>query len=105
MAKMKENEYQQEVIKKIYARFPDDEPFVDILVYINDPNYVQGILDLSIFRRDKWAMLEVKAEEKSKVRPNQRWYVHNWGRYVFTAFIYPENETEVLDALEQALRS
>ena len=99
-----ENEYQMELIPKIYALFPG-EPLVDILVIINDPNYIQGIPDLSVFFRNRWGMLEVKTSEKSKERPNQRWYVENWGQYIFTAFIYPENEEEVLNALQKALLS
>jgi hypothetical protein len=97
-----ENEYQMELIPKIYALFPG-EPLVDSIVIINDPNYIQGIPALSVFFRSRWAMLEVKASEKSRERPNQRWYVENWGQYIFTAFIYPENEEEVLNALQQAL--
>lgn len=104
MANKLERDYQMELIDRIYALLPG-EPMVDSIVYINDPNYIQGIPDLSVFNRanGRWAMLEVKASAKSKERPNQRWYIEKWGEVIFTAFIYPENEEEVLDALQKAL--
>lgn len=102
---MKEADYQQELVAKIYDLMRG-EPLVDVIVYINDPNYIQGIPDLSVFYRPtgRWAMLEVKLSAKSKERPNQRWYIENWGETIFTSFIYPENEEEVLRALQSALR-
>jgi len=101
---MTENEYQQQLVQTIYDRLPG-KPLEDIIVIINDPNYIQGIPDLSVFYRPTglWAMLEVKTSAKAKERPNQRWYIENWGQTVFTAFIYPENEEEVLLALQSAL--
>ncbi len=98
-----EREYQMELIPRIYDRLPG-EPLRDTIVIINDPNYIQGIPDLSVFHRNNWAMLEVKMSEKSPTQPNQAWYVSHWGQYIFTAFIYPENEAEVLYAMEQAFR-
>jgi hypothetical protein len=56
-----------------------------------------------VFYQGKWAFLEVKASEKSKERPNQRYYIETWGLHTFTAFIFPENEEEVLRALQQSL--
>lgn len=94
---LKENEYQMDLIPRIHACLPG------CLVLKNDPNYIQGIPDLSVFHMNKWALLEVKASEKSKERPNQRYYIEHWGQFVFTAFIYPENEAEVLRALQHAL--
>ena len=97
-----EAEYQQYLVREIYKLLPG-RMFIDTLVIITDPNYIQGIPDLWIAHHSKYAMLEVKLSEKSKERPNQRWYVEHWGQYVFTAFIYPENEREVLSALQSAL--
>jgi hypothetical protein len=95
---MRENEYQSGLIKRIQALMPD------CLVLKNDPNYLQGILDLTVVRGRCFAMLEVKASEKSKERPNQRYYVDEVNRNGgFAAFIYPENEEEVLRALQSAL--
>jgi hypothetical protein len=99
---MKERDYQEYLVKEIYKLMPGKK-LVDTIVIINDPNYIQGIPDLTVLHHSKWAFLEVKLSEKSKEQPNQRWYVGNWRQYVFTAFIYPENEKEVLLALQQAL--
>lgn len=100
---MQESEYQEYLVKRIYKLLPGKK-FVDTIVIINDPNYIQGIPDLTVLHRSKWAFLEVKLTEKSKVQPNQEWYLQNWGQWVFTAFIHPGNEEEVLHALQQALR-
>lgn len=94
---MRESEYQASLIKKIEKRIPG------CLVVKNDPNYIQGIPDLTVFHGPRWALLEVKASEKSKERPNQRHYINWWGGMTFCSFIYPENEEEVLASLENAL--
>lgn len=95
---MRENEYQADLIKRLRIMFPTG------FILKNDPNYVQGILDLTIFNGPKWAMLEVKASEKSKERPNQGYYVGLFNEMSFAAFIYPENEEEVLRELYLALQ-
>lgn len=95
---MRENEYQAKLIPKIQALLPG------CLIMKNDPNYIQGIPDLTILYKDKWGLLEVKASEKSKERPNQDHYIRLMSDQGFASFIYPENEEEVLNALEQALR-
>lgn len=101
---MLERDYQMELIPRIVSRFGGPDL---CRVMINDPNLPgqQGIPDLTVFVGGRWALLEVKATEKSKVRPNQNWWVEKWSQVTFCSFIYPENEVEVLDALQQALRS
>lgn len=94
---MLEKDYQAELIKRIEARLPG------CLIMFGDANHIQGIPDLIVLHGPRWALLEVKASEKSKLRPNQAWYVEHWGRMTFCSFIYPENEEEVLDALQSAL--
>ena len=95
---MKENEYQANLIKKLKDRFPGS------IILKNDPNYKQGIPDLSIFYKDKWATLEVKKDEKAKLRPNQEYYVETMNEMSFSRIIFPQNEEEVLDALEQSFK-
>ena len=89
---MLESKYQAELIKRIEARLPD------CLIVHNDANSRQGLPDLTVFYQDRWAWLEVKASEKSKERPNQRHYIETCTS--FSAFIYPENEEEILMELE-----
>lgn len=98
---MLEREYQAELIKRIIHRFGADRTRVTI----NDPNMPgqQGIPDLTVYIGPKWFLLEVKASAKSKLRPNQEYWVNKWGEQTFCSFIYPENEEEVLDAMERSL--
>ena len=96
---MPENRYQAGLIKRLKAHFPGCE------ILKNDPNYRQGILDLTIFYGPCWAMLEVKASATASERPNQAYYVEQMNNKSFAAFIYPENEEEVLIALQEAFAS
>lgn len=96
---MTENAYQAKLIRKLRRMFPGCE------VLKNDPQYVQGILDLTLFYGPCWAMLEVKANATAAERPNQAYYVEQMNNMSFAAFIYPENEEEVLTALQEAFAS
>lgn len=92
----REGEYQSDLINKIKQRFKS------CIVLKNDPNYIQGIPDLTVLYKNKWALLECKRSEKEKKRPNQDYYVELADSMSFSRFIYPENEEEVLDELQQA---
>jgi len=92
----KENEYQGQLIKKIERLIPG------AFVLKNDPNYIQGIPDLLILYRDKWAILEVKRSANEKHQPNQDYYIEHFGEWVYSSFIFPENEEEVLNELQRA---
>lgn len=70
-----------------------------------DPNYIQGIPDLVIFYRDRWASLEVKRSSTAPQRPNQEYYVDMMNEMSFSRFIFPENKEVVLDELQQTFRS
>lgn len=94
---MQERSYQAYLIKRIYELFPA------CFVLKNDSGYLQGIPDLLILHGDRWAALEVKASFDAPTQPNQEYYISQMDRMSFAAFIYPENEEEVLDALQQAL--
>jgi hypothetical protein len=94
-----ESAYQAKLIRKLKDIFPG------CVVLKNDPQYQQGILDLTLLWERCWAMLEVKASYKAPSQPNQEYYVEQLGRMSFAAFIYPENEDEVLNALQEAFAS
>lgn len=96
---MKENEYQGRLIKKIKERFPGCE------VLKNDPNYIQGVPDLTILYKDKWAALECKRSADATLRPNQSYYISKFDSMSFSRLIYPENEEEVLNELQQSFGS
>lgn len=94
---MTESEFQAKLIKKLRLMFPE------CVILKNDPGYLQGVPDLVVFYRDRYAFLEVKASETAKVQVNQPYYVELLNSMSFAAFIYPSNESEVLDALSRAL--
>lgn len=96
---MAERHYQRRVISVLEDLFPG------CVILKLDSEYLQGIPDLLILFRDRWAALEVKAYEGAPEQPNQDYYVRELDDMSFAAFIYPENEEEVLDALQSALRS
>ena len=60
---------------------------------------IQGIPDLLILYKDKWAALECKQHAGASIRPNQRYYVDLMDKMSFSRFVYPENKDEVLDDL------
>jgi hypothetical protein len=93
-----ESQYQARLIKKLGRLFPG------CIVLKTDANSVQGILDLLILWGENWASLEVKSSASANVQPNQDYYVEKLGEMSFAAYIYPENEEEVLSALQQAFK-
>jgi hypothetical protein len=94
-----EAQYQQRLVKKLKLMFPG------CLIMKNDAGLVQGILDLTILYGNTWAMLEVKASPDAPFQPNQEYYLRELGEMSFAAVIYPENEAEVLVALQEAFSS
>ena len=96
---MTEARYQGQLIRRLKEIFPG------CVVLKNDPQYQQGILDLTLLWGAFWAMLEVKASATARTRPNQAYFVEQLDNMSFAAFIYPENEEEVLIALQEAFAS
>ena len=90
---MLENRFKTKLINEIKEMFPG------CIVLHMDPNEIQGIPDLLILYRDRWAALEGKKSAVASHRPNQEYYVDLMDRMAFAAFIYPENKDAVLDAL------
>lgn len=93
---MKESQYQHHVIERIKRQFQG------AVVLKNDPGYIQGMPDLTIFYRDRWAMLECKRSAVSHHQPNQDYYVEQMNAMSYSAFIYPENEEEVFCEMARA---
>lgn len=69
-----------------------------------DTQYNQGFPDLIILCGPYWAALEVKAFRRASIQPNQNYYIQQLNAMSFAAFIFPENEEEVLSALQQAFK-
>lgn len=95
---MLESKYQSRIINILEQIFPG------CIILKNDSGYRQGIPDLLVLWQDRWAFLEVKPRESAPQQPNQEWYVDQAREMSFGAFIYPENEEEVLYDLQQAFR-
>jgi len=93
---MHENKFQRELIKEIKRIFPGS------MVLKNDPGYIQGIPDLLILCKDKWAALECKRSAKANRQANQEHYVEQMNQMSYASFIYPENKEEVLNELQHA---
>lgn len=94
---MKEMQYQAKLIRKVQLLLPGCQ------VIKLDPRETQGIPDILVLYHNQWAMLEVKMTPTSVEQPNQNYYVDLFNGMSFAAFINPENEEEVLNALQSTL--
>lgn len=92
---MLENKFQANLIKKIKKQYPG------CIVMKNDASYIQGIPDLLVLYKDKWASLECKKTAKARHQPNQDYYVDQMDKMSFSRFIFPENKDSVLEELRQ----
>ncbi len=88
-----ESGFQDRLIATIKELFPG------CLVFKMDQ--IQGIPDLLVLYRDKWASLECKRSAEAKRRPNQKYYVGKMNEMSFSRFVSPENKEEVLNELRQ----
>lgn len=95
---MTENQYQAKLIRKLHDIFPG------CIISKMDTAYQQGIPDLLILWKDRWAFLEVKLSASASEQPNQDHYIKLSNKMSFAAFIYPENEEEVLYELQKAFK-
>lgn len=94
-----ERDFQSKLIKELKTMFEG------CIVMKNDSSYIQGIPDLLVLYKDKWASLECKRSSSAKHRPNQEYYVDLMDGMSFSRFICPENKEEVLHELQQTFES
>ncbi len=87
------NGFQSHVIETIKRVLPG------CIVLKNDSSYLQGIPDLAIFYGNKYAMLECKRGEYEPHQPNQDYYVDLFSKMSYSAFIFPENEEQIISEL------
>ena len=90
-----ESKFQKELMTEIQNLYPG------CVILKNDPNYIQGFPDWTIFYKNKWAVLEAKRDKNARKQPNQDYYVDRLNNMSFSRFVYPENKDEVLRELEQ----
>lgn len=102
--KKRERDFQRDLIQELRNRFKG------CIIMKNDASRQQGIPDLLILHKDKWAALECKrsAKDAEADRANilqQSYHVERMNEMSFARFIFPENRQEVLNDLQQALES
>lgn len=94
-----ERDFQARLIKEL------KELFVGCIVTKLDAGHIQGIPDLLILYKNKWATLECKKSAGAKRQPNQEYYIRRMDEMSFSRFICPENREEVLHELQQAFKA
>lgn len=90
---MLENKFQANLIRELKNEFPG------CIVMKNDSSYIQGIPDLLVLHKDKWASLEVKRSSNASHQPNQDYYVDKMNEMGFSRFVCPENKDNVMTDL------
>ena len=91
---MRENVYQAQLIRKLRRKFKG------CFILKNDSSYLQGVPDLLILYRNKWAMLEVKPSSVFVPQPNQTYYIDLLNHMSYASFIFPEIEEDVFRDLQ-----
>lgn len=94
----KESEFQKNLKKELKTMFPG------CIVTKLDSSNIQGIPDLLVLYKNKWATLENKRSSKAIHQPNQDYYVEKMNKMSFSRFIYPENKDSVLEELKKLFR-
>lgn len=92
-----EKDFQYQLKKDIQKMFPGS--------FVFKMDQQQGIPDLIVLHKDKWATLECKRSEKAKRQPNQEYYVGLMDEMSFSRFISPENKEEVLNELRRSFET
>lgn len=91
-----ERNFQAKLIKELKEMFPG------CIVMKTDSSYIQGLPDLLILYKNKWATLECKKSKKAHKQPNQEHYVAKMDKMSFSRFIDPSNKEEVLNELQRS---
>lgn len=91
-----ESGFQDKLRDEIKQKYPDS------LIFKMDQ--IQGIPDLLVLHKSKWASLECKKNATASHRPNQDYYVDKLNNMSFARFVYPENKDQVLEELDLYFR-
>ena len=93
MAGKLERDFQAKLVKDLKSMFDG------CIVTKLDSSHIQGIPDILVLYKDKWATLECKKFAGAKKQPNQEYYVGKMNKMSFSRFISPENREDVLNEL------
>ena len=91
-----ESGFQDRLKKELESMFPG--------CMVLKQDCIQGIPDLLVLYKDKWASLECKRNARAERQPNQEYYVDKMNAMSFSRFVYPENKEEVLSELQQTFK-
>lgn len=91
-----ESGFQDKLIKELKILFPGCITF--------KMDQIQGIPDLLVLYKNKWASLECKQFARAKKQPNQEYYVGLMNEMSFSRFICPENKDIVLSELKKVFK-
>lgn len=87
-----ESGFQDKLRNELKTKYPDS------LIFKMDQ--IQGIPDLLILYKNKYAFLENKKSANAKHQPNQDYYVNKLNDMSFARFVFPENKNKVLEELD-----
>lgn len=90
------NGFKKQLVDILYKCFPG------CYILRLDPNDKQGIPDLLILYKNKWAALECKRNINAHRQPNQEYYILEMNKMSYASFVYPENLEEVINELYKA---
>lgn len=93
--RMLENKFKTKLCNYLSKTYPG------CIITHNDPTETQGIPDITVLYGKKWIMLEGKKTGTASHRANQDYYVEHANKMSFARFIYPENEKEVLNEIDE----
>lgn len=91
-----ESGFQDKLRKELKSRYPDS------LIFKMDQ--IQGIPDMLILYKDKYAFLENKKSASATHQPNQDYYINKLNNMSFARFVFPENKDKVLEELDLYFR-
>ena len=92
-----ESGFQDKLVRDLKDLFPG------CMVFKMDQ--MQGIPDLLILYKNKWASLECKQFSRAKKQPNQEYYVGRMNEMSFSRFVCPENREDVIRELRETFES
>lgn len=94
-----EGKFKERLNRELMQRFPG------CYILKNDSSFLQGVPDIMVLWRDRWAMLEAKRSPSASKQANQDWYIQVFDKMSFASFVDPDNVEEVLDAMESAFQA
>ena len=94
-----EGDFKSKLIQRIENEFPG------CIVTKLETDYKEGLPDVLVLHKNKWATLEAKKDKSEVTKPRrnkmqQDYYVATMDKMSFSRYVYPENQEEVLNELK-----